>query len=292
MSSSLQRRQAVWGYVFLIIPFLYFVAIYVYPMVEAFRFSFLNYRTLSTETPFNGLRNYETLFTLDDFWKGMWNTLRYAAVRAPAVLVVSLITALTLQRIIVGREPLRTVLMLPFVTSEVALAWLFKFIYFKNGPVGLALAALGVKQPQLLLNPATALYAISAVAVWAAIGYYALLFTVGLNAIPDQLYDAAKVDGASGWQVFRRITLPLLNPTIVLLSVIAVTASLKNFAMVRNMTDGGPIGSTLTLPLLIYRTAFYHLKMGVAAGMTVVFFLMILVITAIQLRVMQRHVEY
>jgi multiple sugar transport system permease protein len=292
MSSSLQRRQATWGYVFLIIPFLYFVAIYVYPMVEAFRYSFLNYRTLSTETPFNGLRNYEALFTLDDFWKGMWNTLRYAVVRAPAVLLVSLITALALQRIIVGREPLRTVLMLPFVTSEVALAWLFKFIYFKNGPVGLALAALGVKQPQLLLNPATALYAISAVAVWAAIGYYALLFTVGLNSIPDQLYDAAKVDGASGWQVFRRITLPLLNPTIVLLSVIAVTASLKNFAMVRNMTDGGPIGSTLTLPLLIYRTAFYHLKMGVAAGMTVVFFLMILVITFIQLQVMQRHVEY
>ena len=292
MSSSLQRRQAVWGYAFVIIPILYFVAIYVYPMVEAFRFSFLNYRTLSTETPFIGLRNYEVLFTLDDFWKGMWNTLRYAVVRAPAVLLVSLITALALQRIIVGREPLRTVLMLPFVTSEVALAWLFKFIYFKNGPVGLALGALGVKQPQLLLNPATALYAISAVAVWAAIGYYALLFTVGLNAIPDQLYDAAKVDGASGWQVFRRITLPLLNPTIVLLSVIAVTASLKNFAMVRNMTDGGPIGSTLTLPLLIYRTAFYHLKMGVAAGMTVVFFLMILVITYIQLRVMQRHVEY
>jgi multiple sugar transport system permease protein len=292
MSSSLQRRQAVWGYLFLIIPLLYFVVIYVYPMVEAFRFSFLNYRTLSTETPFIGLRNYKTLFTLDDFWKGIWNTLRYAVVRAPAVLVVSLITALTLQRIIVGREPLRTVLMLPFVTSEVALAWLFRFIYFKNGPVGLALAALGVKQPQLLLNPATALYAISAVAVWAAIGYYALLFTVGLNSIPDQLYDAAKVDGASGWQVFRRITLPLLNPTIVLLSVVAVTASLKNFAMVRNMTDGGPIGSTLTLPLLIYRTAFYHLKMGVAAGMTVVFFLMILVITYIQLRVMQRHVEY
>jgi multiple sugar transport system permease protein len=292
MSSSLQRRKAIWGYAFLIIPFLYFVTIYVYPMVEAFRFSFLNYRTLSTETPFIGLRNYEALFSLDDFWKGMWNTLRYAVVRAPAVLVVSLITALALQRIIVGREPLRTVLMLPFVTSEVALAWLFKFIYFKNGPVGLALAALGVKQPQLLLNPAAALYAISAVAVWAAIGYYALLFTVGLNSIPDQLYDAAKVDGASGWQVFRRITLPLLNPTIVLLSVIAVTASLKNFAMVRNMTDGGPIGSTLTLPLLIYRTAFYNLKMGVAAGMTMVFFLMILVITFVQLQVMQRHVEY
>jgi multiple sugar transport system permease protein len=292
MSSPMQRRQAVWGYAFLIIPFLYFLAIYVYPMVEAFRFSFLNYRTLSTETPFIGLRNYQTLLALDDFWKGMWNTLRYAVVRAPAVLVVSLITALSLQRIIVGRETLRTVLMLPFVTSEVALAWLFKFIYFKNGPVGLALAALGAKQPQLLLNPATALYAISAVAVWAAIGYYALLFTVGLNSIPDQLYDAAKVDGASGWQVFRRVTLPLLNPTIVLLSVIAVTASLKNFAMVRNMTDGGPIGSTLTLPLLIYRTAFYSLKMGVAAGMTVVFFLMILVITYIQLRVMQRRVEY
>ena len=292
MSSTLRRRQALWGYAFLTIPLVYFLAIYVYPMVQAFRFSFLDYRTLATARPFNGLHNYRTLFTLDDFWNGMWNTARYAIVRAPAVLVVSLITALALQRIVTGRETLRTILMLPFVTSEVALAWLFKFIYFKSGPVGLALAAMGVKQPQLLLNPATALYAISAVAVWASIGYYALLYTVGLNAIPDHLYDAAKVDGASAWQVFRRITLPLLNPTIVLLSVIAVTASLKNFAMVRNMTDGGPIGSTLTLPLLIYRYAFYNLKMGIAAGMTVVFFIMILLITWVQLRVMQRQVEY
>jgi multiple sugar transport system permease protein len=205
---------------------------------------------------------------------------------------VSLITALALQRIVKGKEALRTILMLPFVTSEVALAWLFNFIYFKNGPVTIALSALGVAKPRLLLNTETALYAISAVAVWASIGYYTLLFTVGLDAIPDEIYDAAKVDGASAWQTFRRITLPLLNPTIVLLSVIAVTASLKNFAMVRNMTDGGPVGSTLTLPLLIYRYAFYHLKMGVAAAITVVFFMMILVITYVQLRVTQKQVEY
>lgn len=292
MRLSLSRKQALWGYAFLLIPLVYFVFIFVIPMVQAFRFSFLDYRTLSTDTPFIGLRNYREVFLLEDFWKGMGNTLRYAAVRAPAVLLVSLITALALQRIVRGKEALRTILMLPFVTSEVALAWLFNFIYFKNGPVTLALSALGVEKPRLLLNPQTALYAISAVAVWASLGYYTLLFTVGLDAIPEEIYDAAKVDGASAWQTFRRITLPLLNPTIVLLSVIAVTASLKNFAMVRNMTDGGPVGSTLTLPLLIYRHAFYHLQMGVAAAITVIFFLMILVITYVQLRTTQRQVEY
>lgn len=292
MKLSLNKKMALWGYAFLFIPLAYFAFVFVIPMVQSFRFSFLDYSTLSTQQTVIGWRNYGTVLGLEEFWKGMGNTLRYALVRSPAVLLVSLITALALQRIIKGKEALRTVLMLPFVTSEVALAWLFNYLYSKNGPVTLILTELGVDKPRLLLSPQTALYAISAVAVWASIGYYMLLFTVGLDAIPDEMYDAAKVDGASSWQTFRHITLPLLNPTIVLLSVIAVTASLKNFAMVRNMTDGGPVGSTLTLPLLIYRYAFYHLKMGVASAITVVFFLLILVITYVQLRVTQKQFEY
>lgn len=292
MRLSLSKRLALWGYLFLSIPLLYFLLVFFIPTVQAFRFSLLDYRTLSTEQTFNGWYNYKTVLALPELWTGMSNTLRYALVRAPGVLLVSLVTALALQHITRGKEALRTTLMLPFVTSEVALAWLFNFLYSKNGPVTIMLSALGVEKARLLLNPATALYAISAVAIWASIGYYTLLFTVGLDAIPSEIYDAAKVDGASWWQTLRRITLPLLNPTIVLLSVIAVMASLKNFAMVRNMTDGGPVNSTLTLPLLIYRYAFYHLKMGVAAAITVIFFLLILAITYIQIRVTQRRFEY
>jgi multiple sugar transport system permease protein len=292
MKLSLSKKQALWGYAFLLIPLLYFVVVFLIPMVQAFRFSVLDYRTLSSVTPYTGLDNYKKALELEEFWIAMKNTLVYALVRAPTVLVISLVTALAVQRLRLFKNAMRTTLMLPFVTSAVALAWLFNYLYSRLGPVTLVLTALGAEQPRVLLNPDTALYGISAVAVWASIGYYTLLFGVGLDAIPAEIYDAAKVDGASSWQTFWRITLPLLNPTIVLLSVLAVMASLKNFALVRNMTDGGPINSTLTIPLLIYREAFYHLNMGLAAAITVLFFILILVITFVQIRITQRQFEY
>lgn len=289
---SLGTRRALWGYVFLIVPLIYFSVVYLLPIVQAFRFSTLDYHTLSTVKRFVGLENYRKMLELETFRMALGNTLKYTIVRAPAVLAISLAVALAMQSISRLKGLIRTILLLPFMTSGVALAWLFNFLYSRLGPVTVALEKLGVASPRLLMNTDTALYAISAVAVWAGIGYYALLFAVGLDAIPDELCDAAKVDGASPWQAFRYITLPLLNPTIVLLSILAVMASLKNFDLVRNMTDGGPLNSTLTLPLLIYRQAFYHLNMGLAAAITVVFFVLILVISFVQLRVIERKFEY
>ena len=292
MKLSLSRKQALWGYAFILVPLIYFGVVFLIPMIQAFRFSMLDYRTLSSVTPFIGFENYKKVLEQEEFWVAMKNTLKYALVRAPTVLVVGLVTALGVRRLTRGKSAMRTTLMLPFVTSAVALAWLFNFLYSRLGPVTLALDALGFEKTRILMNPDTALYGISAVAVWASIGYYALLFGVGLDAIPEEIYEAAKIDGASSWAMFWRITLPLLNPTIVLLSVLAVMASLKNFALVRNMTDGGPINSTLTIPLLIYREAFYHLNMGVAAAITVLFFILILVITFVQIRITQRQFEY
>ena len=292
MKLTLSKKQALWGYAFILIPLVYFAVVFLVPMIQAFRYSVLDYKTLSSVTPYIGLENYKKVLDQDEFWVAMTNTLKYALVRAPSVLVISLMTALAVRRLTRLKNAMRTTLMLPFVTSAVALAWLFNFLYSRQGPVTLFLNFLGLEQPRLLLDPDTALYAISAVAVWSSIGYYTLLFGVGLDAIPDEIYDAAKVDGASSWQMFWRITLPLLNPTIVLLSVLAVMASLRNFALVRNMTDGGPINSTLTLPLLIYRQAFYQLNMGRAAAMTVLFFVLIMVITFVQIRVTQRQFEY
>lgn len=294
MKLSLNRKQALWGFAFLTIPLLYFVFIFVLPMIDAFRFSVLEYNTLSAERPFVGLENYRSMFSDDLFWTALRNTIKFAVVRAPVVLVISLVTALLFQNLTRFRNGLRTILMLPFMTSLVAMAWLWNFLYSRTGPITIVLNKLDIfSQPQLLLSPKTAIYAVIAVTVWGSIGYYTLLFTVGLDAIPEELYDAAKVDGASALQTFRHVTLPLLNPTIVLLSIIAVTASLKNFDVVRNMTGTGrPLNSVLTLPLMIYMEAFTRLNMGRAAALTTVFFVMILIITFIQLKVITREVEY
>lgn len=293
MKLRLAQKHALWGYVFVALPLVYFLVIFVIPMLQAFYFSALKYNTLSTDTTFNGLKNYQSMLQDDAFWNAVSNTVRYAAVRATGVLLVSLVTALALQHLTRGKNFLQTLIMLPFVTSGVAMAWIFSLLYSRIGPITAFLSSLGVANPMLMTDPKTALYAIAAVTIWGSIGYYALLFTVGLNTIPGEVYDAAKIDGASSWQLFRHITIPLLNPTIVLVSIIAVTASLKNFDVVRSMTgNGGPINSTLTLPLMVYLEAFFRMNMGRASAITFVFFLFILAITFIQLRVLTREVRY
>lgn len=293
MKLRLYHKKALWGYVFLALPLLYFLAVFVIPMLQAFYFSSLKYNTLSTSTSFYGFKNYESMLRDEVFWKAVNNTLRYAVVRAVGVLLISLVTALALQHLTRGKNFLLTLILLPFVTSGVAMAWIFSLLYSRIGPITQLLSSLGVENPMLMTDPRTALYAIAVVTIWGSIGYYTLLFIVGLNTIPAEVYDAAKIDGASAWQLFRHITMPLLNPTIVLVSIIAVTASLKNFDVVRSMTgSGGPINSTLTLPLMIYLEAFFRMNMGRASAITFVFFLFILVITFIQLRVLTRDVNY
>lgn len=294
----LHSKMAFYGLAFLAIPFAYFIAVMIVPMIQAFEFSFQKYNILSPEKPFVGWKNYEYIFGAEIFWKALGNSFKFVIVRVPLVLGISLFTAMMFQNITKGRNVLRTFMLLPFMTSSVALGWIFNFIYSRQGPIFLILKSLGVPETQAMLgyNVNTALIAIAVVSAWASIGYYTLLFTVGLDAIPNEIYDAAKVDGASGWQIFAKITFPLLNPTLVLVGILSVTASLKNFDIVRVMSGnngtGGPMNSTLTMPLYIYMEAFTRLNMGRAAAITVVFFFIIMIITLVQLYVTQRNVEY
>lgn len=294
----LRHRMNFYGYLFIAIPFVYFVVVLILPMIEAFQFSFLKYNILGKEKPFIGLENYAYLLRTELFTKSLINAFRFALFRVPLVISLGLITALMFQRIKRFKNLLRTLMLLPFMTSGVALGWIFNFMYSRQGPVFALLKSMGIPELKALLtlNVDTALYAIAFVSAWASIGYYTLLFTVGLDAIPEEVYDAAKVDGANGWTLFWKITWPLLNPTLVLVSILAVTASLKNFDLIRVMSGnngtGGPMNSTLTMPLFIYMEAFTRLNMGRAAAITVVFFLIIMIITLIQLRVTQRDIQY
>lgn len=295
---KLNSRMAFYGLAFMAIPMAYFLAVMIVPMVQAFMFSFQDYNILSPDKDWIGFKNYSKIFSNELFWKALANSFEFALYRVPMVLVLSLVTALMFQVIKKGKNLLRTLMILPFMTSSVALGWIFNFIYSRQGPVFTVLHALGFADSKALLtlNVDTVLFAIAFVSACGSIGYYTLLLTVGLDSIPSEVYDAAKVDGANSWQIFTKITLPLLNPTLVLVSILAVTASLKNFDLIRVMSGnngtGGPMNSTLTMPLYIYMEAFTRLKMGRAAAITVVFFFIIMIITLIQLKVTQKNVEY
>jgi multiple sugar transport system permease protein len=154
---------------------------------------------------------------------------------------------------------------------------------------------MGLSQQPFLKSPNQALYAITAVVVWQSLGFAIIIFLAGLQQIPDTYYEAARIDGANRWQSFWNITLPLLNTSIVYLAVLQTISFLRMFAPVLNMTtqgDGGPLNSTTTVVLRVYREGFSSFKMGYASTLTVALFLIILLITIIQLQLFSRRVEY
>jgi len=290
------KQRIVWAYVFIAVPFLYFLIVNFGAMLAAFSYSFQEYNTLSSVQKFIGLDNYVSIFTDKDFFQSLRNTLMFAVIRVPVAVAGSLITALLLVNIKRLKGFFRMLFFLPFVTSGVAIAWVFKFMYLPNfGIFTKVFDLLKVPRIDFLGSPQYALYAIAAVTIWASIGFYTLIFLAGLEDIPTEFYEAAEVDGASAWQRFWGITLPLLNRTLVLVVILCLISSLQTFTVVRMMSAdngfGGPLGATRTLPIMIYREAFSSMNMGRAAAISVVFFLIVLAATLIQRRVISSAIS-
>lgn len=293
---TLSQKKQFWAYVFVALPFAYFLIVNFYAMANSFVFSFQDYMTISTRHPWIGLDNYRETLNDPIFRKALKNTLVFAAVRVPIVTALSLATALLLHNIRRFKGFFRMLYFMPFVTSGVAIAWVFKFLYLPNfGLFTKLFDMLHWKRIYFLGDPRTALWSILAVTIWSSLGYYTLIFLAGVEDIPNEFYEAAKVDGANAWRRFRHITLPLLNRTLVLVVVLCLISSLQNFTYVRLMSKdgfGGPLNSTLTMSLLIYKEAFFSLQMGRASAIAVIFFLIILVVTLVQRRLITREVDY
>lgn len=293
---TLGQRRQMWAYVFLLFPLLFFIMIRFAPTLFAMSVSLFRWDILSPNKPWVGMRNYETLFADPVFWKSLTNTLLYVALSIPAQLVLGLSFALLLQAATHWRGFFRALYFIPFVTSTVAISWVWRWIYQPTfGPLNKLLALVGLPDQKYLASPEQALPSIVIVLVWQALGFYVIIFLAGLEGIPVDFYEAAKIDGARAWDLFRHITLPLLNPTIVFLTVIGTINGIQVFTQVLNMSFqgmGGPLDSTKSLVLFIYNQAFQSFKMGYASAGTVVLFAIILVITLVQLRVTTRRVEY
>jgi multiple sugar transport system permease protein len=291
------QQRKIWAYVFISLPFLYFLIVNFGAMLVSFSFSFQKYGTLTSVHPFVGLANYQGIFADPKYLQALKNTFMFALIRVPVIMVSSLGVALLLTSIKHFKGFFRVLYFIPFVTSGVAISWVFKFMYLPNFGIFTALFDfLNIPRIAFLDDPDWALLSIVVVTIWASIGFYALIFLAGLEDIPVEFYEAAMVDGASAWQNFRHITIPLLNRTIVLATVLCLISSLQTFTFVRMMSAdngfGGPLGATITLPIMIYREAFFSMNMGRAAAISVVFFLIILFLSLIQRRVLSREVEY
>lgn len=298
---SLKRKQQLWAYAFLLIPMAFFLFIRLAPTLFAFNMSLRDWNPLASEQPFVGLGNYAKIAAdLENprsvTRKAFENTFKYVLIGVPSQLIIGLAIAIMLSHVRRLVSLFRAIYFIPFVTSTVAIAWVWRWMYQPQfGPLNLLLSALGLTQQPFLYSPTQALPAIAAVSVWHGLGFVVIIFLAGLQQIPQVYYEAARIDGANRWALFRHITLPLLNPTIVYLGVLQSIGFLRMFAEVLNMTrqgDGGPLNSTTTVVLRIYREGFGSLNMGFASALTVVLFCIILVITVIQLRFLSRRIEY
>ncbi len=293
---SLAQKRMVWAYIFVAIPLAYFLLVNFSAMFSSFLFSFEDYVTIRASRTFIGLENYQRVFEMKPFLDALRNTFVLAAVRVPLLTVLSLGVALMLHNIRRAKGAFRMLYFIPFVTSGVAIAWVFKFMFLPNfGLFTHLFDLLGMKRVFFLGDPKTALGSIISVTIWAGLGYYALIFLAGLEEIPQVFYEAARVDGANSWQCFRHITIPLLNRTLVLVILLAMISSLQSFTFVRMMSKdgfGGPLNSTITMPLLIYKEAFFSMQMGRASAIAVIFFIIVLIITVIQRKLVSREVDY
>jgi multiple sugar transport system permease protein len=243
-------------------------------------------------TRFVGLHNYSRLLSTPDFWNALKNTFYFAFVGGPLTIAVALAAALLISSKLVRFKGLfRTIYFTPFVTTLVAVAIVWKYLYHtRYGLFNYALAAIGVSPIDWLGDPHWAMPAIILMAVWKSFGYNMLIFIAGLQAIPGELYDAAEIDGASTTRQFFSITLPMLTPTLVFISVITMIGYFQLFAEPYVMTQGGPLKATTSLVLFMYTEGFRWWRMGNAAAIAFVLLLIILAWTLVQLRLERRRV--
>jgi multiple sugar transport system permease protein len=233
-----------------------------------------------------GLENYRLLVSDPVFLTALKNTFVFVFLGSPLTVGVALLAALLVNaRLARAKGFFRTTFFAPVVTTLVAVAVVFKYIYHpRYGLLNRGLGLLGLPAVDWLGDPRFALFAIVLLAVWKNFGFSTILFVAGLQAIPQSLYEAARLDGAGLWQQFRRITLPLLAPTMLLVGLTRTIDYFQLFAEPYVMTAGGPLNSTLTMSLLMYKEGFRFWAMGRGAAIAFVLFLVILGVTLVQFR--------
>lgn len=305
---SLRAREALWAYAFLLLPLIFFISIRLWPALQAFQLSLYSWHVDPAERQFLGLSHYRAMLSDARLHRALRNTASYALITVPVQLGLGLAIAVLLNSIRAFQPLFRAIYFAPFVTPAVAVAWVWGWMYNVNFGVinnlliewslfweARGISWLSIDPQPFLTSPRQALASVAVVVIWQNLGFHVVIFLAGLKGIPQMFYEAARIDGAGRWALFRHITLPLLNPVIVFLLVIATINALQLFDQVVNInfTDqGGPLNSTLTIALYMYQEAFSRFRLGYAAAITVLLFGLIFIVTLVQLKLASRKVEY
>lgn len=287
ISNPPRRKKQQTGYWFVLPYIIFFGAFVAYPLVFSFILLFHRWNVV-TPMEWIGLKNFERLLSDPLFFKAILNTLKFLLIHIPLQIVVALGFAVLVHSRMKFRALFRAVYFLPVVVSGVVVTILWQQLFaFDSGLLNRMLTAVGVGKIPWLIDPNVAMPSIALMATWKNVGIYIVLFLVGLQDIPHELYESASIDGATGIRQFFRITLPMLRPTFVVVVVLSTIGGFSLFIEPYVLTGGGPMGSTLSAVLYIYNQAFYFNHMGYAATLGFVFALIILGVVLLQRKVIE-----
>jgi multiple sugar transport system permease protein/sn-glycerol 3-phosphate transport system permease protein len=291
-ASQADRHRVRTAFAFLAPSLLGLILFLVIPIIFVIGLSLVQWNMLSPMR-WVGLSNYVNIFEFDGFGHSLVVTAYYVILNIPIQTAFALGMAMLLRSKRAGSGVIRIIAVLPFLSTPVAMGVVWNWVFNPStGLVNQFLAHLGITGPAWLSNEATAMPVIAFANIWQYAGYNMLFFLAGLAAIPPAVYEAASIDGASKWEQFRRVTLPLLRPTMLFVLVTGVIGSFQVFDTVYVMTAGGPGNATQVASLNIYNTAFAGFRIGEASAMSVVLFLVILAITIVQFRYFNKRMTY
>lgn len=311
--SGRRLRELALGYTLLAPAILLLLVFEFFPVAYGLYISTCDWRLRCVS--FVGLDNYVRAFSDSEMWRSLLVTATYSLISVPLQLSLGLLLAYLLFQKIRGKEALRVLFFLPYITSTVASAAVWSYLYSPDkGPINALLTSLGLARLRWLTEPtgvfelvarglnttlpgwahgpSLAMLAIIFYTTWVFVGYNITIFLAGLGTIPGQLYESARIDGASGWLIFRHITFPLLSPTTYFLLIVTVIGTFKAFNHIYVMTQGGPGDATTTTSVFIFKQLFEFNRYGYSAALSFILFFIILVLTILQNQFAGRRVVY
>lgn len=278
--SIAQKKEAMWSYLFVAPTIIGLVVLNIYPIFNTIYQSFFKTGDFGKGNIFNGVDNYIRLLSDGEIWQAFWNTIKYAIIEVPFGIAIALVLAVFLNKKLVGTSVFRTIFFLPMVCAPAAVAMVWKWLY--NTQFGLLNNIFGTKI-EWISNPSIAWISVGVIGVWSIIGYNMVLFISGLQEIPGDYYEAARIDGASEIRQFFDITIPLLSPTTFFIVQTRIIGALTIFDLMFMVMDktNAALGKVQSVVYLFYQYSFTNGDKGTGAALVVILLVFIMVITVI-----------
>ena len=276
-------------YLFILPAAAVLIVFFFIPFFQTFGLSFFDYSSSLYNPSFNGLDNYIKLFKEPIFYQVMFNTFMYLILAVPFLVIFPLFIAILINQKIRGITLYKILIYFPVIVSIVVAAIAFKWLYASEGILNYLLSLLHIQPIGWLVDTKWALFSITMVTVWKGIGYYMMIYLASLMSVPQDLYEAADIDGANFFQKHLTVTIPHIMPTIALVSTISTISAMKVFAEIYVMTKGGPLNSSKTIVYYIYERAFENLDLGYASALAVVLLVIVMLISLINILCFEKN---